>query len=144
MSLRAQRSKLRDLSEATKEAKTRKIPGITVVFPWPSLQGAGNWVMAKRGFVYILTNAHHTVLYTGVTSNLLQRIYQHLHSVEGDKHFTARYNFVKLVYFAEYPMILQAISEEKRIKAGSRAAKVLLIESVNPGWDNLWEIVFRG
>jgi putative endonuclease len=112
--------------------------------PWLSLRVAGNCVMAKRGFVYILTNAHHTVLYTGVTSNLLQRIYQHLHPIEGDKHFTARYNFVKLVYFVEYPTILQAISQEKRIKAGSRAAKILLIESVNPGWDNLWEIVFRG
>jgi putative endonuclease len=110
--------------------------------PSASLRVARNWVMAKRGFVYILTNAHHTVLYTGVTSNLLQRIYQHLHPVEGDKHFTARYNFMKLVYIAEYPTVLQAISEEKRIKAGSRAAKFLLIEPANPSWVNLRELVF--
>ncbi|RYD71929.1 MAG: GIY-YIG nuclease family protein [Verrucomicrobiaceae bacterium] len=90
--------------------------------------------MAKRGYVYLLTNAHHTVLYTGVTSNLFQRIYQHLHPTEGEKHFSARYNLVKLVYYAEYPSILQAIAEEKRIKAGSRDAKVKMIDSMNPEW----------
>jgi putative endonuclease len=94
--------------------------------------------MYKRGHVYILTNEHHTVLYTGVTGNLVQRVYQHLHPNENDGHFTARYNLCKLVYFAEYPRMLQAISEEKRIKAGSRAAKIRLIESINPQWEDLW------
>ncbi|TCJ13585.1 GIY-YIG nuclease family protein [Flaviaesturariibacter flavus] len=98
--------------------------------------------MAKRGYVYILTNAHHTVLYTGVSSNLYHRVYQHLHPTEGEKHFSARYNLSKLVYYAEYPTMLQAIAEEKRIKAGSREAKIQLIESMNPGWEDLWKKLF--
>jgi putative endonuclease len=98
--------------------------------------------MQKRGFVYIMTNVHHTVLYTGVTSNLLQRIYQHLHPIANDNHFTAKYNVVKLVYYAEYPTIMQAIAEEKRIKAGNRAAKIRLIESINPRWEDLWLFIF--
>jgi putative endonuclease len=54
--------------------------------------------MAKPGFVYILTNAHHTVLYTGVSNNLVNRVYKHLHPVKGEKHFSARYNVSKLIY----------------------------------------------
>jgi putative endonuclease len=94
--------------------------------------------MQKRGFVYILTNhRRHTVLYTGVTSNLLHRIYQH--QISRDlSHFTARYDLKKLVYYCQYPSILEAIYEEKRIKAGSREAKVQLIESMNPDWMDLW------
>ncbi|GAB4094311.1 GIY-YIG nuclease family protein [Flaviaesturariibacter terrae] len=96
--------------------------------------------MAKRGFVYILTNDYRrTVLYTGVTSNLFQRIFQHRIAVD-PLHFTARYNVKKLVYYQEWPGIIQAISEEKRIKAGSRAAKIARIESMNPMWFDLWEI----
>ncbi|RYD86989.1 MAG: GIY-YIG nuclease family protein, partial [Sphingobacteriales bacterium] len=88
--------------------------------------------MAKRGFISILTNTHHTVFYTGVTSNLIQRVHQHFNPVEGDGHFTARYNFSKLVYYQEWPTMFQAISEEKRFKGGSRAAKKKLIETQNP------------
>ncbi|RYY88964.1 MAG: GIY-YIG nuclease family protein [Chitinophagaceae bacterium] len=96
--------------------------------------------MQKKGFVYIMTNGYRkTVLYTGVTSNLLQRVYQHRMGVD-PLHFTARYNVKSLVYYQEWPTILEAICEEKRIKAGSRAAKIALVESLNPRWDDLWEM----
>ncbi|HRP57663.1 GIY-YIG nuclease family protein [Agriterribacter sp.] len=93
---------------------------------------------AKGGFVYIITNKHHTVLYTGVTSNLAARIRQHKEK-KYPKSFSARYNTDKLIYYCFFPTIMEAIEEEKRIKAGSRAAKIRLIESMNPEWNDLWE-----
>lgn len=93
--------------------------------------------MKKRGFVYILTNAGHTVLYTGVTSDLTARIAQHA-SGQGSR-FTAQYRAHKLVYYEEYSRITEAIAREKQIKAGTRKRKLELIQSVNPGWRDLTE-----
>jgi putative endonuclease len=93
--------------------------------------------MQKGGWVYILTNKHHTVLYTGVTSNLVGRMQEHT-SNDYPSSFTARYNTSKLVYYFLYESIGEAILEEKRIKAGSRAAKLKLIRLCNPRWDDLW------
>lgn len=93
--------------------------------------------MQRGGCVYILTNKHHTVLYTGVTSDLISRIQQHiskLHPVA----FTAKYNANKLIYHSLWPTIEEAIAEEKRIKGGSRQKKIDLIESLNPHWEDLW------
>ena len=91
--------------------------------------------MEKRGYVYILTNKNNTVLYTGVTSNLQKRIFEHKnHLVKG---FTSRYNVNKLVYFENHPAILNAILREKQIKAGSRQKKIELINSLNPSWNDL-------
>ena len=85
--------------------------------------------------VYILTNRHHTVLYTGVTNNLPRRIYEHKAKlVEG---FTKRYNVNKLVYYEVVEQIESAILREKRIKAGSRAKKISLVNKMNPRWDDL-------
>lgn len=88
------------------------------------------------GFIYILTNNHNTVLYTGVTSNIFHRLQQHR-----EKHFinsfTGRYNVYKLVYFEEFDRIEEAIAREKQIKAGSRKRKILLIEKFNPEWKDL-------
>jgi len=93
--------------------------------------------MEKRGFVYILTNKTNTVLYTGVTSDLKKRVYEHKEKlVEG---FTAKYNVNKLVYFEIFNSIEDAITREKQIKAGSRAKKLELIEKMNPGFRDLWE-----
>ena len=93
--------------------------------------------MEKGGFVYIMTNKNHTVLYTGVTSDLINRMQQHIQRLMPGS-FTSRYNINKLVYYNYFPSIELAISEEKRIKAGNRQAKVDLIESINPQWEDLW------
>ena len=82
-----------------------------------------------------MTNIHHTVLYTGVTGNLYQRIQQHKDG-QGSK-FTAKYKTTILVYIEIFNDIYDAISREKQIKAGSRSDKVRLIESINPGWVDL-------
>jgi putative endonuclease len=80
---------------------------------------------------YILTNKHHTVLYTGVTTDLISRIQQHI-SKHHPGGFTAKYNVEKLVYYRFFSTIDEAIAEEKRIKGGSRQKKIDLIESLNP------------
>ena len=73
----------------------------------------------KAGTVYILTNALKSVLYTGVTSNLVNRIQQHRHKFYPAS-FTARYNVIYLVYYRNFGSITEAMAEEKRIKGGSR------------------------
>jgi len=87
------------------------------------------------GYVYILSNDRDTVLYTGVTSDLLRRLEQHKSkAISG---FTRKYNLDKLVYFEECDSITDAIAREKQIKAGSRRKKIELIESLNPDWRDL-------
>ena len=94
----------------------------------------------KGGFVYILTNKNHTVLYTGVTTSLKERVEQHkTKAIKGS--FSSKYNCNKLVYYDGFPDIGQAIAEEKRIKGGSRKKKEILINSINPAWSDLWEEV---
>ena len=87
--------------------------------------------------VYILTNSHNTTLYTGVTNNLFRRLLEHK-SGAGSK-FTRRYNLTKLVYFEVTNDINAAITREKQIKAGSRQKKIDLINSINPGWTDLFD-----
>jgi putative endonuclease len=94
--------------------------------------------MVKGGSVYIITNKHHSVLYTGVTSDLISRIIQHREKFYSAS-FSARYNCDKLVYYENFHSIEEAIAREKQIKAGSRAKKIKLIESMNSGWRDLWE-----
>jgi putative endonuclease len=84
-----------------------------------------------------MTNRYNTVLYTGVTSNLVRRISQHKDKTV--KGFTAKYNIQKLVYFEHTTDINAAISREKQIKAGSRARKIALIQDRNPKLKDLWE-----
>jgi putative endonuclease len=87
-----------------------------------------------------MTNPFYKVLYTGVTSNLLQRVTRHKNKeVIG---FTSRYNVVKLVYFEEYETIPEAIAREKQIKGGSRKKKIDLINRMNPEWKDLYEEFF--
>ena len=85
--------------------------------------------------VYILTNDRRTVLYTGVTSDLPKRVHEHrMHLVAG---FTKRYNVYRFVWYECTDNPEAAIAREKQIKAGSRAKKVALIESMNPEWRDL-------
>lgn len=91
----------------------------------------------KHYFVYMMTNKHHNVLYTGVTSNLAQRTWQHKNkAVPG---FASKYNVAKLVYYEEFDDPESAILREKQIKGGSRARKLAMIEVQNPSWKDLAE-----
>ena len=92
--------------------------------------------MSKQSYVYIMTNWEHRVLYTGVTSNLIKRIYQHREEVSSG--FTQKYRVKKLVYYEIHNDIREAITREKQIKAGSRKKKIELINSMNPNWNDLY------
>jgi len=92
--------------------------------------------MFKGGYVYILTNKNHTVLYTGVTSNLAKRLWEHQNSAYPQS-FTTKYNVFKLVYYEGFHSIEEAIAREKQIKGGSRAKKEKLINSMNHDWNDL-------
>ena len=90
----------------------------------------------KSSYVYILSDANNKILYTGVTSDLLKRVWEHKnHVVEG---FTQKYNVTKLVYYEEGEDIYSAISREKQIKGKLRKKKIALIEKVNPDWRDLY------
>jgi putative endonuclease len=83
-----------------------------------------------------MTNKNNTVLYTGVTNDLRRRVYEHREKlIDG---FTKRYNVNKLVYYEVLAEIGEAISREKQIKAGSRQKKIMLIESMNKEWKDLY------
>ncbi len=93
--------------------------------------------MQKGGAVYIIASPNKTTLYTGVTSDLLKRIWEHRHK-QIPNSFTSQYNCVELVYYRSFDRIEEAIAEEKRIKAGNRRAKEKMITSLNPEWIDLW------
>ena len=91
----------------------------------------------KPAWVYLMTNRPNGILYAGVTTNLIQRIWQHR---EGTfQGFTDRYGLKLLVYHEEHPGIAEAIQREKNIKHWSRAWKVRLILEFNPAWADLYE-----
>ena len=90
------------------------------------------------GFTYIITNQSNTVLYTGITSSLRARIFEHKTKFYPNS-FTSKYNCDKIVWFEFFFSIEEAIEREKKIKAGSRTAKELLIKSINPSWEDLWD-----
>ncbi len=91
--------------------------------------------MNKQYYVYIITNKSKRVLYTGVTSDLKKRIYEHKNKLV--KGFTSRYNIEKLVYYDICEDIESAILREKQIKGWLRKKKIALIESINPEWRDL-------
>jgi len=93
--------------------------------------------MSKEYFVYIMTNKFNTVLYTGVTNDLMRRVWEHK---EGSGSiFTSRYRVTKLVYYESYENINLAIAREKQIKGGSRQKKIDLVNGLNPNWNDLYE-----
>ena len=85
-------------------------------------------------YVYILTNKNRTVLYTGVTKNLVERLHYHNNPLPFSKSFTAKYKCFFLIYFEHFTEIEAAIKREKEIKGKSRAKKENLISSFNPNW----------
>jgi len=88
----------------------------------------------KKYYIYIVSSLSGT-LYTGVTSNIEQRVYQHKHKLI--KGFTKKYNVDRLVYFEETTDINAAIAQEKEIKGWRRSKKIALIKSMNPKWEDL-------
>ncbi len=91
----------------------------------------------KQPAVYIMANRRNGTLYTGVTSDLPGRVFQHRESVVPG--FSARYGCKMLVYFECHGEMIAAIAREKQIKAGSRAGKLALIAVLNPNWNDLFE-----
>jgi putative endonuclease len=87
----------------------------------------------KEYFVYIITNAGKTVLYTGMTNDLTKRLTEHK-AAEDIHSFTGRYNVNRLLYYERYQNAATAIAREKEIKGWRRAKKVRLIETENPYW----------
>ncbi len=93
-------------------------------------------VYHKQYYVYIMTNRSKT-LYTGVTNNLLRRVFEHKNKLI--KGFTKKYNITKLVYYEVTNEVSSAIAREKQIKGWLRKKKIALIESMNPTWKDLSE-----
>ena len=92
--------------------------------------------MQQGGFVYIMASPNRSVLYIGVTSDLLGRVDKHRNKYYPDS-FSAKYNCVVLVYYRCFMGIEEAIAEEKRLKGGSRKQKEDLILQMNPEWKDL-------
>ena len=93
--------------------------------------------MNRQYYVYIMTNPRDTVLYTGITTDLKRRVYEHKKKmIDG---FTKRYNINKLVYYEVFMGPENAILREKQIKAGSRKKKIGLINKMNGAWLDLYE-----
>jgi putative endonuclease len=94
-------------------------------------------MMTKQYYVYIMTNIRNNVLYTGVTNDLIRRVYEHKAKLADG--FTRKYKIVKLVYYEVFEDIENAILREKQIKAGSRQKKIRLIDSTNREWRDLYD-----
>jgi putative endonuclease len=93
----------------------------------------------EAAFVYILTNKPYGTLYTGVTSDLVKRVWQHREGLaEG---FSKQHGLKTLVWYERHESMLEAIAREKRIKRWHRDWKVNLIQSMNPTWIDLYEQV---
>ncbi|MEL6487647.1 MAG: GIY-YIG nuclease family protein [Pseudomonadota bacterium] len=91
----------------------------------------------KRPCVYMMASGRNGTIYTGVTSDLRKRAWQHREAlIEG---FTKRYGCKLLVWFEQHDKIESAIMREKQIKAGNRKAKLKLIETDNPTWRDLFD-----
>ena len=92
--------------------------------------------MKIQPVVYIMANKCNGTLYTGVTSNIIKRVYQHKYATKG---FAAKHACKFLVYYEKHLDMLSAIAREKQIKAGSRKKKIALIVAKNPEWFDLYK-----
>ena len=88
-------------------------------------------------YVYILANSTNVTIYTGVTNDLIRRVYEHRHEADPQS-FTARYKVHKLVYFEQTTDVRAALEREKQIKSWKRVKKNQLVESKNPTWRDLY------
>ena len=91
-------------------------------------------------YVYILSNNLNTVVYVGVTKDLVRRVYEHKHHLDPGS-FTARYAVEKLVYYEYTTDVRAAIEREKQLKGWNRARKNKLVETRNPSWQDLYESI---
>jgi predicted GIY-YIG superfamily endonuclease len=91
----------------------------------------------KQPCVYIMASKRHGTLYTGVTSNLPRRAFEHREGLLGG--FSKKYSCKILVWYELHESMIEAITREKQVKAGSRAKKLALIEALNPEWMDLYE-----
>jgi len=91
-------------------------------------------------YVYMMTNKYHNVLYTGVTNDLVRRVYEHRNHFLKDS-FTAKYHIEKFVYFESTQDIKSALEREKQIKSWNRKRKDALIESQNPTWIDQYPMI---
>ena len=91
-------------------------------------------------YVYIMASATNVTIYTGVTSNLPQRVYEHKNHLDPDS-FTAKYNVHKLVYYECTTDVKAALEREKQIKGWRRAKKNALVETMNPNWEDLYSTI---
>ena len=91
-------------------------------------------------YVYILASETNVTIYTGVTNNLLRRVYEHKNNVDPDS-FTAKYKVHKLVYYEETADVRSAIGREKQIKSWNRSRKNKLVSEFNPAWKDLYPMI---
>ena len=91
-------------------------------------------------YVYMLSNCTNTVVYTGVTNDLVRRVYEHKHDAE-PKSFTAKYQVHKLVYYEVTDYLRAALEREKQIKKWNRARKNQYISKMNPQWQDLYDTI---
>jgi putative endonuclease len=89
----------------------------------------------RRYYVYLLSNTNNTVLYIGVTNDLVRRTFEH--RTKKCKGFTQKYNVDKLIYYESFDLIESAIKREKQLKGWSREKKIQLVDSKNPKWLDL-------
>jgi len=92
--------------------------------------------MNKQYYIYILTSNNQRVLYTGITNDLIRRVFEHKNKLHDG--FTSKYNVNQLVYYEMFFDPISAIEREKQIKGGSRKKKINLIESSNSEWEDLY------
>ncbi|KTD30012.1 MULTISPECIES: GIY-YIG nuclease family protein [Legionella] len=92
---------------------------------------------SHEGILHLSINKHKNVLYTGITNNLIRRVYEHKHKLQ--QGFTQKYNVDRLVYYEIYSGIEEAITREKQIKGWARHKKEALINTINPLWVDLYE-----
>ena len=92
----------------------------------------------KQPAVYIMANRRNGTIYTGVTSNLVQRVWQHRQGISG---FTAAYGCKRLVWYEVHDDMRAAITREKQLKGGPRRRKLALIEAMNPEWKDLYPTI---
>ena len=91
-------------------------------------------------YVYILANATNVTIYTGVTNDLIRRVYEHKTHADPNS-FTAKYDVNRLVYFEQTSDVRVALEREKQIKSWKRARKNALVETINPGWEDLYPTI---
>ena len=91
----------------------------------------------NKYYVYIIANKYNTVLYVGVTNNLLRRVFEHKEKLVAG--FSSKYNCNKLVWYIETQNVESAILKEKQMKKWKRKYKDNVIDEMNPGWNDLYE-----